>query len=171
MMAILTRANRNLRCWLCERPLGERVEWHHPVPKSRGGRMTVAVHPICHRTIHATLSNAQLARGFGVRCPVRFLREALKAGALAQHQRGDGLVFLVGQFQLPHGRADLGARAGLLLEDLAAQGAGKIRGLLEHGPERVEEGARPLGQVSTCRRVFTHSGKGMDDSFLLPFGQ
>ena len=64
MMAILTRANRNLRCWLCERPLGERVEWHHPVPKSRGGRMTVAVHPICHRTIHATLSNAQLARGF-----------------------------------------------------------------------------------------------------------
>ena len=26
--------------------------------------MTVAVHPICHRTIHATLSNARLARGF-----------------------------------------------------------------------------------------------------------
>ncbi|ATE65564.1 HNH endonuclease [Rhizorhabdus dicambivorans] len=49
-------------CWLCGRPLGRRIEWHHPVPKSRGGRETVAVHPICHRTIHAHLDNAQLAR-------------------------------------------------------------------------------------------------------------
>lgn len=51
-------------CWLCGRPLGRRVEWHHPVPKSRGGRVTVPVHPLCHRTIHATLSNAQLARDY-----------------------------------------------------------------------------------------------------------
>ncbi|WP_395394660.1 HNH endonuclease [Novosphingobium sp. BL-8A] len=49
-------------CWLCGRALGTRVEWHHPVPKSRGGRETVALHPICHRTIHATFSNAELAR-------------------------------------------------------------------------------------------------------------
>lgn len=49
-------------CWLCARPLGQRIEWHHPVPKSRGGRDTVAVHPICHRTIHANFSNAELAR-------------------------------------------------------------------------------------------------------------
>ncbi|WP_372530300.1 HNH endonuclease [Sphingobium abikonense] len=61
-MMILARANRDLPCWLCGRPLGERIEWHHPVPKSRGGRETVAVHPICHRTIHATFTNAQLAR-------------------------------------------------------------------------------------------------------------
>jgi len=47
-------------CWLCARPLGHRREWHHPVPKSRGGRTRVAVHPICHRTIHATFSNVQL---------------------------------------------------------------------------------------------------------------
>jgi hypothetical protein len=51
-------------CWLCERPLGDRVERHHPVPRSRGGRDTVPVHPICHRTIHATLSNTELARGY-----------------------------------------------------------------------------------------------------------
>lgn len=51
-----------IHCWLCDRPLGRRVEWHHPVPKSRGGRATVPVHPICHRTIHATFSNAELAR-------------------------------------------------------------------------------------------------------------
>lgn len=49
-------------CALCRRPLGERTEWHHVVPKSRGGTHTVAFHPICHRIIHATLSNADLAR-------------------------------------------------------------------------------------------------------------
>lgn len=49
-------------CWLCGRPLGRRTEWHHPRPKSRGGRETVPVHPICHRTIHAQFSNAELAR-------------------------------------------------------------------------------------------------------------
>lgn len=54
--------NIPLSCWLCERPLGDVVEWHHPVPKSRKGKVTVAVHPICHRTLHAAFTNAQLAR-------------------------------------------------------------------------------------------------------------
>lgn len=49
-------------CWLCARALGQRIEWHHPVPKSRGGRETVPLHPICHRTIHASFGNAQLQR-------------------------------------------------------------------------------------------------------------
>ena len=49
-------------CWLCGRPLGRKIEWHHPRPKSRGGRETAPVHPICHRTIHAFFSNAELAR-------------------------------------------------------------------------------------------------------------
>lgn len=47
-------------CWLCSRPLGACVEWHHPVPRSRGGRDKVAIHPICHRTLHRTFSNAEL---------------------------------------------------------------------------------------------------------------
>lgn len=51
-------------CALCERPLGTKVEWHHLVPKSEGGRVTAPVHPICHRTIHATLPNALLARDY-----------------------------------------------------------------------------------------------------------
>jgi hypothetical protein len=51
-------------CALCARPLGARVEWHHLVPKSQGGRVTAPVHPICHRTIHATLPNAELARAY-----------------------------------------------------------------------------------------------------------
>lgn len=50
------------RCALCDRPLGQRTEWHHVVPKSEGGRDTVPLHPICHRTIHACASNADLAR-------------------------------------------------------------------------------------------------------------
>lgn len=50
------------QCWLCQRPLGRRSERHHPVPRSRGGRETVPVHPICHRAIHAAFSNSQLGR-------------------------------------------------------------------------------------------------------------
>ncbi len=49
-------------CALCERPLGTRIEWHHVVPKSEGGRETASLHPICHRAIHAAEDNAQLAR-------------------------------------------------------------------------------------------------------------
>ncbi|MEC9066098.1 MAG: HNH endonuclease [Pseudomonadota bacterium] len=49
-------------CWLCHRAIASRVQWHHPVPRARKGRATVPVHPICHRTIHAHFTNAQLAR-------------------------------------------------------------------------------------------------------------
>ena len=49
-------------CALCGRPLGRRIEWHHVVPKSQGGRETVPLHPICHRAIHANVTNKELAR-------------------------------------------------------------------------------------------------------------
>ncbi|MFD1951219.1 HNH endonuclease [Sphingomonas arantia] len=51
-------------CALCDRALGTRTEWHHIIPKSRGGTETVAVHPICHRAIHANVSNRDLATRF-----------------------------------------------------------------------------------------------------------
>lgn len=51
-----------LTCWLCRRPIATRLQWHHPVPKSKKGRATVPVHPICHKAIHANFTNAQLAR-------------------------------------------------------------------------------------------------------------
>ncbi|HVJ02163.1 MAG TPA: HNH endonuclease signature motif containing protein [Sphingomonas sp.] len=60
----LPRPAADQRCALCGRPLGRRVEWHHVVPKSEGGRETVALHPICHRTVHATATNAELARRY-----------------------------------------------------------------------------------------------------------
>jgi 5-methylcytosine-specific restriction endonuclease McrA len=56
------RAANATHCALCARLLGLRTEWHHVVPRSEGGRDTVPVHAICHRAIHATLSNAELAR-------------------------------------------------------------------------------------------------------------
>ena len=56
-----TQAETPVLCALCQRPLGTRVEWHHRVPKSEGGNLTVPVHPICHRTIHAHVSNHDLA--------------------------------------------------------------------------------------------------------------
>ena len=53
-----------VNCWLCARPMGEVTEWHHPVPKSRGGKDRKPVHPICHRTIHANFTNSDLEKRF-----------------------------------------------------------------------------------------------------------
>jgi hypothetical protein len=51
-------------CALCRRPQGRKVEWHHLIPKSRGGTEMTPVHPICHRTIHATLTNREIERSY-----------------------------------------------------------------------------------------------------------
>ena len=48
-----------LICGLCDRPLGQRVERHHIIPKSKGGTETVPVHPICHRKIHKRFTNRE----------------------------------------------------------------------------------------------------------------
>ena len=58
-------------CFLCARPLGRKIEWHHPVPKSRGGRDRVPVHPICHRTIHTVLGNKDLERTYSSAAALR----------------------------------------------------------------------------------------------------
>jgi hypothetical protein len=65
-------------CWLCERPIGQRLQWHHTVPKAKKGRETVPVHPICHRTIHAHFTNAQLVRLDGAREPLVAHEEVAK---------------------------------------------------------------------------------------------
>ena len=53
-------------CPLCERPMvaGPSLDQHHPVPRSHGGRETVLMHKICHRAIHAMLSERELAEEF-----------------------------------------------------------------------------------------------------------
>jgi len=40
------------------------LDQHHPIPRSRGGRATVTMHKICHRAIHAMLSERELAEEF-----------------------------------------------------------------------------------------------------------
>lgn len=49
-------------CWLCGRPTGKTIVWHHPVPKSRGGRHVVPMHSICQQTLIANFTNAELQR-------------------------------------------------------------------------------------------------------------
>jgi hypothetical protein len=52
-----------LPCPLCGRP-NEHPSNHHLVPKSRGGRVTEAICRDCHRAIHATFSNKELAQTY-----------------------------------------------------------------------------------------------------------
>ena len=49
-------------CWLCGRPTGQTIVWHHPVPKSRGGRDVVPMHPICQQTLTSNFTNSELQR-------------------------------------------------------------------------------------------------------------
>lgn len=49
-------------CWLCGRPTGKTIVWHHPVPKSRGGRDVVPMHPICQQMLIANFTNSELQR-------------------------------------------------------------------------------------------------------------
>jgi hypothetical protein len=41
-----------------------RVEAHHLAPRIFRGRETVDLHPICHRKIHATLTERELQRAY-----------------------------------------------------------------------------------------------------------
>ena len=63
-------------CPLCERPIPPDVPQnvHHLIPKLKGGRhgATVLLHVICHKEIHASLSEAELAREY-------YTTEALRA--------------------------------------------------------------------------------------------
>ena len=55
-------------CGLCNRPipLDATQSVHHLIPNSKGGKNgpTVTLHHICHKEIHITLSEAELARTY-----------------------------------------------------------------------------------------------------------
>lgn len=55
-------------CPLCDRPIPKDVpqSLHHFVPKLKGGKRgpTVLLHHICHKEIHATLTEAEIARDY-----------------------------------------------------------------------------------------------------------
>lgn len=52
-------------CPLCDRviPPAQR-DAHHLVPKSKGGRQTEFLHRVCHRQVHALLTETELARQY-----------------------------------------------------------------------------------------------------------
>jgi len=52
-------------CPLCDRviPPAQR-DAHHLVPKSKGGRQTKFLHRVCHRQVHALLTETELARQY-----------------------------------------------------------------------------------------------------------
>lgn len=59
------QSNSKIVCPLCERfipPL--QLDAHHLVPKSKGGKETQYLHRICHRQIHAILTESELANQF-----------------------------------------------------------------------------------------------------------
>ncbi len=52
-------------CLICERVIpDDQKEDHHLVPKSKGGKITVPLHRVCHRQIHAIFTDGQLAKTF-----------------------------------------------------------------------------------------------------------
>ncbi len=59
---------QNPICPLCGRPITPeaRQSLHHLVPKLKGGKggPVVRLHQICHNEIHATLTEAELARDY-----------------------------------------------------------------------------------------------------------
>ena len=62
-------------CPLCDRPIPPeaRQSLHHLTPKLRGGKggPTVRLHQICHNEIHATLTEAELARDYNTVAALR----------------------------------------------------------------------------------------------------
>lgn len=52
-------------CPLCDREIPPaQQDAHHLIPKSQGGVDTVILHRLCHRQIHALLTETQLARHY-----------------------------------------------------------------------------------------------------------
>jgi len=60
-----TPERASVTCPLCDRPIPPaQADRHHLVPKSKGGRQTEFLHRICHRQVHALLTETELARQY-----------------------------------------------------------------------------------------------------------
>ncbi|WP_417455811.1 HNH endonuclease [Kordiimonas sp.] len=66
---------KKITCVLCGREIGKAVEMHHLIPKSEGGRVTVPLHPICHRKVHALFNEKELAKHYATIEALRSVEE------------------------------------------------------------------------------------------------
>lgn len=61
-------------CPLCLRPIPKnRRSLHHLIPKLKGGKggPTVLLHHLCHKEVHAALTEAELARSYNTVAALR----------------------------------------------------------------------------------------------------
>jgi hypothetical protein len=70
-MAVMARRDQDQDhdlgpCPLCGRPMlpGPSVDRHHWVPRKEGGREASPLHAVCHRKIHAVLSEREIATAY-----------------------------------------------------------------------------------------------------------
>ncbi len=48
-------------CPICNRPLGEvRLEDHHLLPKTFGGKETICIHGVCHQKLHSAITEREM---------------------------------------------------------------------------------------------------------------
>lgn len=60
-----TPERATVTCPLCDRVIPPaQADRHHLVPKSKGGRRTEFLHRVCHRQVHALLTETELARQY-----------------------------------------------------------------------------------------------------------
>ena len=64
-LPVIEAAKGAIFCPLCSReiPFNQR-DAHHLIPKSKGGLKTEFLHRICHRQIHALLSETEIATNY-----------------------------------------------------------------------------------------------------------
>ena len=61
----LKAANETADCAMCGRHIPPKQrDLHHLIPKSRGGKITILLHRLCHRQIHAFLTIAELEKDY-----------------------------------------------------------------------------------------------------------
>lgn len=62
----MTVNNNKEYCPLCGRELidGPSVDYHHLIPRSKGGKNTIKMHKVCHRKIHKVFTEKELKREY-----------------------------------------------------------------------------------------------------------
>jgi len=60
-----TPERATVTCPLCDRVIPPaQADRHHLVPKCKGGRRTEFLHRVCHRQVHALITETELARQY-----------------------------------------------------------------------------------------------------------